>query len=441
MTRALLLSVAFGWACASEPRTTPNEAPAASNASTAAAEGRTTETFEAGGGWSATQVASFQPVAPTRDGRTPAPLPADDRYDKTAAYLDAVVRARGGDPTTPWAIGHGLVALGPELILTNGRPAVDYLFETWAERFEVDGHTFLRFPRKKGDTRVEPHAALMLKALTESGVSPDRKVPVDGLEHTVADLYRGVLLSAAVDPKSGRSTFTSPNDMPWALQALATWAPLDETQQYSKDLRWVASNGTVMSLRDFSVLTTSVLIAESQPLFDAMQAGAALEKRGQGIFGFTCGGAHLLQGAAYTVGRGITTDLATKGIQGQVALMFWRLPAELKIYDDLMRRIEKEEHLVLLLVQRLKFTGHFLETMHKMAILGIYQPTPEQEQVLAGVADQVVLTVQALHSKGVYSALDSLRKTDEQLYLDVVGDSAHALRGLRLARGLDGLRY
>ncbi len=436
MTRSVLpnLLVLLALGCGGSPAPDAPAAPA-KNAEAPAPVERTQETFKVAGGMSTSQIAEYKPVLPERDGRTPVPLPPEERYAQTATYLEGIVRQRAADPNTPWAIGHGLVALGKDLMLANGKPAVDHIFEEFAETFEVDGHTFVRFPRKKGDIRVEPHAALMLKALTEVGVSPDRPVMVQGKQMTVADLYRGVLLSAAVDPKSGKSTFTSPNDMPWALQALATWAPS------GKDVRWVAANGTVMSLNDFATLTTSVLIAESQPLFDTIQAGAKLEKRGQGIFKFTCGGAHLLQGTAYAVGRGHTTDLATKGIQGQVALMFWRLPAELQIYDDLMKRIEKDEHMILLLVQRLKFTGHFLETMHKMAILGLYKPTPEQERLLIGAADQVTLTVRALQSRGVYDKLDAIREHDEQLYLDVVGDSAHALRGLRLAMGTGGLQH
>ncbi|HCH61945.1 MAG: hypothetical protein CL927_15250 [Deltaproteobacteria bacterium] len=394
-----------------------------------------TERFEIGGGMDAGQIAAFEPVLPKRDGRTPTPLPAEDRYKSTAAFLEQVVRQRAAEPDNPWAIGHGLVAVGKDLVLSNGKPAVDHVFESYAERFEVDGHAFVRFPRKKGTVRVEPHAALMLKAFTEAGVSPNRTVTVQGAPATVADLYRGVLISAAVDPASGKSTFSSPNDMPWALQALATWAPPND------DLHWEAINGTVMSLDDFAMLNASVLLAESQPLFDTIQAGAALEKRGQGVFKFTCGGAHLLQGTAYAIGRGHTTALGQKGIQGQVVLMFWRLPAELKIYDDLMKRIDKEEHMVLLLVQRLKFTGHFLETMHKMAILGLYTPSPSQQQMLTGAADQVSLTVKALQSRGVFDRLDEIRAQNEQLYLDIVGDSAHALRGLRLAMGTDGLQY
>ena len=68
-------------------------------------------------------------------------------------------------------------------------------------------------------------------------------------------------------------------------------------------------------------------------------------------------------------------------------------------------------------------------------------PTPEQAKMMQGAADQVALTVQGLQSRGVYDNLDALRKTNEQLYLDVIGDSAHALHGLKLAMGEDGVRY
>lgn len=432
MRRGWLAGAAYLWSACNTPTEAPppevvEEVPTAN-----------TETFQVAGGMTAAKIAALVPAPPTRQSTTPVPLPPEDRYKSTAAYLEAFLKARAADPTNPWAIGHGMLALGPDFVLSNGRPAIDHVFETYAERFTVDGHGFVRFPTTKGSTRVEPHTGLMLKALTEIGVSPDRAVTVAGTPATVADLYRGVLVHASVDPRTGRSSFSSPNDMPWALQALATWAPVSGEKP---DLRWQAEDGTQMSLLDLSMLTTSVLVAESQPLFDSMKAGAALEKRGQGVFKFTCGGAHMLQGAAYANARGFTSDLSRKGIQGQVPLMFWRLTNELQVYDDLMKRIDKEEHLVLLLVQRLKFTGHFLETMHKMAIEGYYTPDEQQLRYLQGAADQVVLTVKALESRGVFTNLDAIRARDEQLYLDVIGDSAHALRGLRLAMGTGQLAW
>ena len=410
-----------------------------------AAPAAKTETFQTAppvsdaGRLSAADIATLKPVPPTRNGRTPAPLPADARYTATIEKLVAMLKHDAGDPQNPWAIGHGMLALGPEFTLQNGQNATSWLFSEFAEEFVVDGHTFVRFPRKRGDQRIEPHTALMLKVLTETCAPPELAVTVQGKPHTIADLYRGALVSSSLDPKLNRSSFSNTNDMPWALQALTAWAP--PPPDGGTDLRWTAADGIEMSMQDFALFNTSVLVSESQFLFDAMQAGAAFEKRGQGIFRFTCGGAHLLQGVAYASGRGHHTDLSEKGLQGQVALMYWRLPRELKVYDDLMKKIDNPQHMLMLLIQRLKFVGHFVESMHKMAILGIYQPTAEHQVILKGAADQIVLTVQALEDQKVYSNLPALRKASEQMYLDVIGDSAHAVRGLRLALGEETLAY
>ena len=98
------------------------------------------ETFTARKGLSTERIAALQPEPPAREGRTPIPLDKEDRYVQTASFLESFLQKRATDPNNPWAIGHGMLALGPELVLSNGRPAVDHLFETYAERFEVQGH-------------------------------------------------------------------------------------------------------------------------------------------------------------------------------------------------------------------------------------------------------------------------------------------------------------
>jgi hypothetical protein len=447
MSRAAQVLAVLALGCGGGTPPAPEEAPAAdlmAEAQPAAPEAaEKTETFQTpasatAGHLRAADIAALQPLPPTRAGKTPAPLPADPRYERTIKRLTAVLEAHAGDPQTPWAVGHGMIALGPEFTLSNGKNATTYLFEIYAEEFMVDGHIFVRFPRSKGDIRVEFYKDFMLKVFVEIGVVPELAVTVSGQPHTLADLYRGALIQSSVDPVKNTSSYASPNDMPWSLQALAMWAPPSAD---GKGLRWVAADGTPMSLHEFTLFNTSVLVQESQFLFEAMQAGADIQKRGQGIFRFTCGGAHLLQGVAYSAGRGHRTELSNKALQAQIALMFWRLPKELKVYDELMKKLDNPQHMVMLLIQRLKFTGHFLETMHKLAILGLYQPTAEQQALLKGAADQVVLTVEALDNQKVLDNLPALRQTSEQMFLDVIGDSAHAVRGLRLALGTDTLAW
>lgn len=383
-------------------------------------------------GWSAATMDTLAPMAPTRVGRSPAPLPSSAAIETTITRLEGVVKKHGADPLNPWAIGHGLIAMGPDFELSNGQPAVDWLFSEYAVELTAEGVTTVQFPRKKGEIRVEPHKQLMLKAMTEAGVRPDRAVTVQGRPHTVADLYRGAVLASWLVPATNHSSFSSPNDMPWAVQALSAWAPPGA-------FTWTAIDGTPMTLDDLATFTTSVLVAESQTLFQAMEAGAQMQKRKQGVFAYTCGGSHLLQGSAYAVARGRSTDLAHKAIQGQIPLLYWRLPQELRVYDEASSRAP--QHAQVLLVQRLKFLGHWLETAHKLAILGFYAPTAEQKKQMSGAAQQLALTVEALEQQGVYGAMDRLRTEEPQLYLDVIGDSAHALHALRIARGEHGIAW
>jgi hypothetical protein len=113
--------------------------------------------------------------------------------------------------------------------------------------------------------------------------------------------------------------------------------------------------------------------------------------------------------------------------------MFYRLPIELGIYDEAMKAAPKQK--VRLLVQRMKFLGHFLETMSKMEAMGLYVPDEKQSQLLEGAAQNLVLTVQALEKSGTFANMETIRTKDEQLFLDVIGDSCHAVRGLELELG------
>ncbi|MFT5460960.1 MAG: hypothetical protein ACI9K2_007481, partial [Myxococcota bacterium] len=98
------------------------------------------------------------------------------------------------------------------------------------------------------------------------------------------------------------------------------------------------------------------------------------------------------------------------------------------------------EYRLKLVVQRLKFLGHFTESAHKLAAVGLLEPDEAQARILAAVLSGLVDTVSALEASGVLDKLPELRASDEQLYLDVIGDSAHAMRGIDLATGASSLR-
>lgn len=428
---ALFLAACTGGPTSGDPPELP-KAPVAASPGAAAPEARATETFVAPARpWTAATVHALPLTGPASPPRAyPRPLPVDDALKSTLARLESVVRTHAADPANPWAIAHGMTALGPDFPLDNGKNSVDWLFERYAQPVSAEGRTYLQFPAKDGAARVEPHAALILKTMVETGVSPSRPVQVKGATYTVGDLYRGELLGAYLVPQRNHSSFASPNDLPWALSAFVGWAP-------PGPLTWVAFDGTPMALDDLATFVVTVLATESQFLFEAMKAGATFKKERQGIFGYTCGGAHLLQGAAEAAARGRSTKTARLAVDAQIPLHFWRLPKELEIYDAAMKAAP--QHSTVLLVQRLKFLGHWLESATKMAALGLYSPTDEQQRLVAGAAQQIALVVAALDQAAVYDGMRELRKSDEQLYLDLVGDSAHALHALKLATGADAV--
>ncbi|MFT6159959.1 MAG: hypothetical protein ACJATT_002521 [Myxococcota bacterium] len=361
--------------------------------------------------------------------RSPAATPGDEALAAARAQLLTVVTQHARDPNNPWAIGHGMLALGKDTVLTNDKGAVDHLFAAYGEEITVGDETLIRFPTSRGDIRVEPHADLILKVLTEVGVQPNRAVVVAGNAHTVGDLYRGSLARAWVGDGS-ETGFASWNDSPWALQGLAAYGP--------EELTWTAEGGHAMTLDSFTSLSVSKLRSETAFLREAIANNTTVEKRRQFIFDYTCGGSHFYQGAAYAVGRGYGTDEDRALVAYELGVYFWRASSELAQLDSLMR--SQPDYAPLLLEQRLKFTGHLLESAHKTWALGVATPTAEELVLIDVLRTQVVATVQAIDALGIWDRLEDVRAADEQVYLDYVGDSAHALRALDLSTG-EGVIY
>jgi hypothetical protein len=64
----------------------------------------------------------------THSAKSPAAVPASPDAERALAELQKVCQTHGGDPENPWAIAHGLLAFGSDMTLSNGEPAVDYLY-------------------------------------------------------------------------------------------------------------------------------------------------------------------------------------------------------------------------------------------------------------------------------------------------------------------------
>lgn len=358
------------------------------------------------------------------------PISPNDLNQATRNALAGMVELHGVLIDNPWALLHALIALGPKTILPDGRNAVDVLFAQHAE-LSFDGK-LIHFPKKKqkdGKTiLIEPHTDLALKVLTEIGIDPARTFTVQGQKKTFGDLYRSSLLEAHLDARSNRSSFASPNDTPWSIQALSTFAKPGTSWE---------SGGLVMTLENLQLFLMAVVHQETRFLAQAYQNNQSFEKKKQGIFKYTCGGMHLIQALAYAHARGFGTEQSKQVITEQVALLYYRFPIELSIYDKLMQ--QHPDYKVQLLIQRLKFVGHFLETTAKLEILGFSKATAQMRTVQKGALQQLALITEALRKEGLLQKPQSA--ATNQLYLDLIGDAAHAVYGIDLITGRRSIRF
>lgn len=384
------------------------------------------------------------PSLPTVEAKVQHPLAANAALTKARGVLEEAVRGHGRDPENPWAVGHAMLALGPEVELTNGVAGVDHLFAEYAEWVDVADTPGVAFPRRRGPVRIEPHSDLLLKAITEGGVAPAYGVTVQGKPSTVLPLYRHSLHRTWIE--GDRTGFDSMNDTPWALQALSSWAP--------PDLAWTAIESHEMTLDGMTTRLLELLEKETAYLSRAKAAGAMPQKDGKGILSYTCGGQHLVQGVAHAVARGFGPDDAKERMCAQRDLLLWRIDHELGTIDPILAERGSDRALaIVLLDQRLKFVGHALETTSKIDAYGMCPWDADDDAARDRLGAELVRTVTALDGLGVFAGLGAVR-TDktldpyrpnsggaEQVYLDLVGDAAHAVRGIDLALGTGVIRY
>ena len=92
-----------------------------------------------------------------------------------------------------------------------------------------------------------------------------------------------------------------------------------------------------------------------------------------------------------------------------------------------------------MLVQRLKFVGHFIESSAKLTLLGHHTPNQNQKILLQGAVVELTTIVQTLHQLGVLQQPQKLQ--DRQLYYDLIGDMSHAVHALELLTGKRSISY
>jgi hypothetical protein len=394
----------------------PAEPPAPSEAA-AAARAAKPEVEAAAAGPAGLSVAALRAPAERVSGLAK-PLSAEEAA--LAGRLEAHVTKWAFTQASPWAWLHGIEAVGLEAA-EAARPGLAAQLAAAASPAEAGDARGLDVPSKLGELPAEPHEALTLKVLVDAGVDPAG----DG---ALSELARGLAARAAWiawADEGARLGAGSVSGAPWLLAGLAAWVP--------PGTRWRAQGGRQITLDALADAVAQGLAVDNAPIEAMRAAGGPLDKRKQGLFGHACGGAHLLQGAALAVAFGHGSPAAAADVRAAARTHPWRVEAELALVDDLVAA--HPEHALLLGVQRLKVVGHALETVALLSAWDLWPAEVDAGAHAATLRGELLATVTQLDGVGAFERMEAVRAERAQTFLDLIGDSAHALHGLRLVSG------
>ena len=363
--------------------------------------------------------------------------PAAAHRGEAIAQLTQVVEREAGNPANAWALAHGILAMGPEFKATDGRLAIEVLIDDFHKSERLPGHKGLQpfFPKTTDDgLPVEPHTDLILKTLLEVGLPLEEPMlPRQGAPTLERFLRSSRARSTAKPGAKGSQAFEKPDDVAWSIQAWCQGSYAGAPEE------WRASNVQAANINAIALQQLEMLEAETWFMRQAMNEGGTVQKRRQGIFGFTCGGAHLYQSVQACLAAGYPRDdKAQERFSKLTEIYQWRIALETKLVEDAMQ--QAPQLAPILYNQDVKFLGHLLESLGKAERDGLFTPTEEERLLLEDAEGRLIAHVLQMKKLRVYEA-ERLAKwmageETRQFYLDVVGDASHALHGLQIQEEL-----
>ncbi|RMG20049.1 MAG: hypothetical protein D6729_03730 [Deltaproteobacteria bacterium] len=428
MGLALSLFVALA-ACTGETAPPAKKAaPAAASRTKAAASAAASRRPSAGGDATARSPAAGRVKKAPADGgaskdvaaapstrKTPALHRAPPPADVLAAVrrrLEAHVKAYAfRDPDNAWAIAHGLLALGPKMSEKERLKWARKILAKASTRV-VSGRTIPVVEGQAPDgTPLEPHEDLLLRSLLTVGVPLDLEFRAGGRRYTVRDLYEGALWK-----------FEPPHGGSWGAKAWTLLAIERALSMGEGDGTFVNHRGQRLDARAMVRQAAADLHERMRFLEETRDSGRPLVKRRQGIYAEPCGGFHFVQAIA---AWGDEVPQLRGEISWETDLLHYRLAAERGVYAAAYQSAPPSLHL-LLTIQELKFYGHWLETLADLRDAGAKVDPGHVALALEGL----VGAVRRLEAAGAFDRMEEIDRRRHQSYLDLIGDSAHALRGL-----------
>jgi hypothetical protein len=320
------------------------------------------------------------------------------------------------DPKNPWALAHGITALGANFVAADGRKASevmvgDFLLENRLPDGGFGSGGRFGFAKYAPDgTPIEPHTNLITKTLVLAGVP----------------------LSTRFKTKSGAVTLKDLVD-----EARRGFRHTPVSDEYWKDAAWTLdtlSQTTAPSESEFSKVMDDALgelERETLDLKNGLEKGqAVVPKRKQGIYAHSCGGLHFVQAVLGWARHPEVRKRWGARVDTQVAILFYRLDSERQQYDAALAQGGSAYRLQVL-TQMVKFYGHFLETTARLKTDLKWSPNEAQKQAINRAKAYLDNAVRLLDSDKVLTdeKMKELKVTQPQIYLDLIGDSCHASHG------------
>lgn len=332
-------------------------------------------------------------------------------------------RARGGDdgtsiirrfaslPDDPWAVCHGVRAMGRDFTVKDGRRAVDWLLETHLASVPVNGKDVLAFPQS-----VEVHPNMFLKTMLEAGVPLDYGFIHQGRRRTLREVVEGA--RALFRPSA---VMDQPDMLPWSMIAFARTSS-------ALHGRWTNAWGEAVDFNAVVGAALRLMEDASLPLMQAMRADRPESSKAP-VHGFTCGGTHMLYALLTAVQAGHARGDQSARVRQQTDLMVWRLSADLGLIDRFYKERAAQPGAYWYEIDaKLKLLGHGQECLAFATHRGVVKLTAEQQ----GQWRRAVATLDRMIDDIEAHNLVEAKDIDRELFRQLVGDTCHARHGLTM---------
>lgn len=324
------------------------------------------------------------------------------------------------DPKNPWAMAHAVKLFGPSYLASDGRRALDVILQDYLKKEPTpDGATlhFHAFGPPPDGLPIEPHLNLHAKAMVvEAHLPVTTSFKASFGKVSIRDLVDSAKRGFRHAPASADYW----RDVAWTLDLFAATQKPGTT--------WKTVDGQVIALDQVFDDALAELERATADLEAGMRRGdPQVDKRKQGVYAHACGGLHFVQAVLSWARNPAVRKRWGQRVDTQIKIHFYRLESERRQYGAAYQTVvtTAPQLKLQILVQMLKFYGHWLETAARFRDLG-WRPDDFQLQSVNVAKAMTDAAVRDLEGEHAYERLDTLKTTQKQMYLDLIGDTCHA---------------